>query len=297
MAKRRKTEITGILAGIILTIISLLFILPTVVMYTISLTSEAAILKNGFSLWPGQLDFTAYHIIFENPTSIINAYAVSLFVILVGTPLSLLVMSHMAYPLSRNDFKFKKFFAMYILIVLLFNGGLVPTYIIVTSLMGFMVDTVWILIVPMLCSAWNVLLLKSFFVSIPLSVIESARIDGASEYRIYWKIIMPLSKPGLATIGTFMALSYWNDWWYPLLYIRNRDLYNIQFTLYNMMANIQAIIDTMQYGAPAGVRFTKIPTESVRMAMGVLALTPMLLVFPFFQKYFVRGLNLGSVKG
>ncbi len=297
MTYKRRMDSGKIIAGIILTLISVFYVLPTIVMYTVSFTSESEIVNKGFSIIPSSIDLAGYRTIFKNPRSIISAYGVSLFVVLVGTPLSLFVMTHIAYPLSRKDFAYRKPFTVYVLIVLLFNGGLVPTYIIITSLLGFMVNTVWILIIPMLCSAWNILLLKSYFVSVPISVLESARIDGAGEYSIFLRIVLPLSKSGIATIGTFVALSYWNDWWYPLLYVRDRELYNIQFMLYNLMSNIQALIDTVNYGAAGSARLTKIPTESVRMGMGVLALTPMLFVFPLFQKYFVKGLHLGAVKG
>ena len=293
----KRIEFGEIVAFVLLGLVSLVFILPILSMYSISFSDEADIMKEGFRLIPARITSISYEYIFRNPGQIIRSYSVSLFVVCTGTFLGLLVMSMIAYPLSRSDFRYRKYLSFYVLVVLLFNGGLVPFYINIVSNFSFLKNTIWVLIIPYLCLPWNILLLKSFFRSIPASIIESAKIDGASEFRIFFTIIIPLSKPALATVGTFVALYYWNDWWLSLLFIDNRNLYSIQMLLYSIMANLQAIIDAMSSGMLANDITDKMPTESMRMAIGVLALTPMLIIFPFFQKYFVRGLNVGAVKG
>jgi putative aldouronate transport system permease protein len=293
--EKKRFNIETIIPFIVLGLISLAFVLPIIVVYSVSFASESEIVREGFKFIPGEFSLVSYKYIFKSPEQILNSYGVTLLVLCIGTFLSLLFMSMIAYPLSRRDFIFRKYLSLYVLIVLLFNGGLVPFYINIITYFPFLKNNIWGLIVPYLCIPWYILLLKSFFTSIPIEIIESAKIDGASEYRTFFTIVIPLSKPGLATIGTFVGLFYWNDWWLSLLFIEDRSLYSIQMLLYSIMNNLQAMIDAVTSGV--NVDLGELPTESMRMAMGVLALTPMLLIFPFFQKYFERGINVGAVKG
>lgn len=291
-----KSGITAgkLLPNFILLLFSIGCILPLLSIISISFSDEVGLAKHGYSLYPKQISLDAYKLLLRRPDEILNAYKVTILVVLIGVTLSLIIMSMLAYPLSRPDFAYRRKLSLYVFITMLFNGGLVPTYIVVAQFLNLS-DSLFAMIVPYLVPAWNVLLLRTFFQSLPISVIESAKIDGSGEFRTYLSIILPLSKPALATVGVFMTLTYWNDWWLPLLYINNRRLYNLQFVLYQIMTYVDNLINMMTMGIR--IDFKSIPTESGRMALCVLTAGPMLFVFPFFQKYFVRGLTVGSVKG
>lgn len=277
-------------------IFSILCILPFVLLISISLSKEADIVKYGYSFIPKNIDFSAYKIVFLNPEQLIDSYKVTIMSTAVGTFLSLLVMSLAAYPLSRTDFKYRKVVTFYLFFTMLFNGGLVPSYILNSQYLKLS-DTFWILVIPTLVNAWHVILLRTFFQSIPPSIFESAKIDGASEFTIYYKIVIHLSKPALATIGLFGVLMRWNDWFTALLYIRNQKLLTLQYLLQRIILEMRLLEDASQNLPQDLLVNAKIPTESLRMAMVVLVAGPMLVVFPFFQKYFVKGLTVGSVKG
>lgn len=250
-------------------------------------------MEYGFGLIPKTLSTEAYAYIFKYPAQILNSYSVTGAVTIIGSLLSLLIIAMIAFPLSRPDFKHKNKIAFYVYFTMLFNGGLVPTYLVVAKYLGLK-DTLWALILPYLVNAWFILLLRTFFQKIPFSIIESVKIDGGSEYRIFFSIILPLSKPALATVGLFILLQYWNDWFLGLLYIDSDKLVPLQFLLYRMMANMEFL---SQAGAVQGIDVSKFPSESARMAMCIIAAGPVLFVFPFFQKYFVKGLTVGAVKG
>ena len=276
-------------------IFAILCILPLIVILTISVSDEAYIVANGYSIFPKDISFSAYKYIFANPGDILSAYRITIMVTVIGLVTSLLICSGLGYVLSRKDFAWSRQLTFFVFFTMLFNGGMVPTYMVVTKLLKIS-DTILAMIIPLLVSAWNVMLLKSFFKGLPDSLIEAARIDGASEIGIFFKIAIPLAKPALATVGTFIALGYWNDWYQSLLYINKKELVNLQFMLYKMMSNIQEMLDQME-NLPSGVDVNSIPNESARMAMCILAAGPMMFVFPFFQKYFVKGMTVGAVKG
>ncbi len=295
MVNKKIISIDRMIIGLILLILSLLCIIPIVAILSISLSNEIDIVRRGYSLLPREVDLTAYRFIFKNPAQILRSYGVTIFVTGFGTLLSLLVMSLIAYPLSRQDFAYRNKFSFFVFFTLIFNGGLVPLYMVVTQVLHIQ-DTVWAMILPIVASPWNILLLRTFFKQLPMSIIESAKIDGSSEIRTFFLIALPLTKAGLATIGTFVSLHYWNDWWMPLLFIYNDKLSNIQYMLYRIMANIQALTQSME-NIPTGIDIKNLPNESARMAMCIIAMGPMLVVFPFFQKHFVRGITIGSMKG
>lgn len=261
-----------------------------------SFSREIDITLHGFRLIPLQVDLTAYRYVFNNPQLIFNAYRVTIIVTVIGTALSVLMMSMCSYVISRKNFKFKKILSFYIFFTMLFSGGLAPSYILITQYLN-MRNTIWVLFVPGLVNAFHIIMLRTFFQKTPDSLYESAKIDGASEYRILFSIAYPLSIPALATIGFLGAMARWNDWFTALLYIGKDELLPLQYLLYRIQTNIQFLLSAMEHAPNLDIDIRQIPGQNLRMAMVVVTSGPMLVVFPFFQKYFVRGLTVGSVKG
>ena len=273
----------------------MLVIIPFVLVVSASLSSEKDIVEYGYQIIPKNLDLSAYRYIFKNPKSIINAYKITFLFSVIYTFLSTLLMLMLAHMLSKRNLKGKSFFAFYIYFTMLFSGGLVPTYILNTQMLH-LDDTIWIYIVPSLITPWYVFLLRTFFQGIPYEINEAAVVDGANEYTIFLKIVLPLSKPALATVALFMFLGKWNDWYTSMLYINDESLISLQYLLQRIMQNIK-LIQEASYDTSMLAETTEIPSETVRMAMAIVVAGPALVVFPFFQKYFVKGLTVGSVKG
>ena len=272
------------------------FIIPFIYAISISLSSESAIREFGYKLIPVEFDLAAYKTVFKNTEEIIRAYGVTIFTTFLGTFLSVLVMSLCAYPLSRQDFKWRYPITFFIFFTMLFGGGLIPSYILITQYYG-LGNTVWVYIFPSLANAFHIIIFRTFLASLPFSLIESAKLDGGSELKIFFKIILPLSKPAIATIGLFNLIGRWNEWMTALIYIRDSELYTLQFLLQRILLEVEYvrnIVDQLpvDFGATMDV-----PTETVRFAMAIVAAGPMLFVFPFFQKYFAEGLTIGGVKG
>lgn len=290
-----KKEKTNILIHIFFIIVAVLCIIPFLIVLSASFSSEMDLARNGFSIIPRKLDFTAYAYLFENPKIIINAYAVTIFITVVGTFFSVLFMSMTAYALARRSFKLKGLLTFFIFFPTLFSGGLVPSYIINSQYLK-LTDNIFVLIIPSLINVFQIIMIRTFFKQLPESLFEAAKIDGASEYRIFFQIALSLSKPVLATVAFLGALTRWNEWYSAMLYIRNDKLVPLQYLLQRMMMNIQALLDAMEK-APTTVNIQDLPGENLRMAMLIVAIGPMLLFFPFFQKYFTKGLTVGSVKG
>ncbi len=293
--KSRTHSIFTIVISILLVSFSLLCIIPIVSIISISLSNEADISQYGYKLIPVRLSMTAYEFIFKNPLQILRAYFMSISVTVTGTLLSLLVISMFAYAISRSDFKYRRKLSFYIFFTMLFNGGLVPWYMLISRGLHLR-NTFWVLIIPYLTNAWFILLLRTYFQKIPMALIESARIDGSMEIRTFLSIVLPLSKPAIATVGLFITLNYWNDWWLSMLYIENQKLIPLQYMLARMMRDLTELLQNMTE-IPSGSSLRQFPNESARMAMCILAAGPMLFVFPFFQQYFVKGLTVGAVKG
>lgn len=290
----KKGTLSQILLNSFFVLVCLAYILPFILVISISISSETAIDMYGYSLLPKVIDFAAYKQIFSNPTQLVNSYQTTIIFSLLTMVLSVLVMALLAYPLSRSNYKLKGVLTFYIFFTMLFGGGLVPSYIINTKY--FHLDnTIWIYILPALVNAWNVIIMRTFFQGIPGSLVESAKVDGASELRIFFQIMMPLSKPVLATMAFMVVIAKWNDWNTALIYIRKADLYSLQYMLQKILREADFVEKMAQEtGQLSGY---KIPTESMRYAMAILAAGPVLLVFPFFQKYFTKGLTIGAVKG
>lgn len=297
MRKSSKLETINIkFLHIFFIVFSLMCLIPFIIILSISFSKEADIVSFGYGLVPKTFDLLAYKYVFSNPEQILQSYKISIIVTIAGTFVGTIMMAMVAYPLSRRNFQHRKTITFYIFFTMLFSGGLVPTYILVTYYLG-MKDTMWSLIIPGLVNAWHIILLRTFFQDIPSELSESAKIDGCSEYGILFKIIMPLSKPALATVAFLGAMFRWNDWFSALLYVDKDELLPLQYLLYRIMANIQALTSNMQNAPPGTLENVRLPGETARMAMCVLAAGPMLFVFPLFQKYFVKGLTVGSIKG
>ena len=273
---------------------SLLILLPLLYIIAISFTSDAEIVENGYRLLPEHINFDAYKQIFSTGQTIVRAYGVTIFVTVVGTAMSLFLTTTIAYVVSRRDFPYRRFYSLFLLMPLLFNGGMVASYIINSQLLHLN-DKIWALILPYGVNVWYAFMMKGFLSNLPFELVESAQIDGAGEFRTFFQIILPLCKASLATIGLFYAFAFWNDWWLAMLYITDLKLMPLQQLLQRIMTNAEFYTSTL----PAGMTVAggSIPLESLRMALAVIAVGPMLIVFPFFQKYFVKGVTVGSVKG
>lgn len=279
----------------VLILICIACIVPIITVVSISLSDEILLAKEGYGILPKGFNLDAYKYVFKDSGTILRAYGVSIGVTIAGLILGLVVNSLMAYALSRQDYRFRKQLTVYLAIPMILNGGLIPTYILISNYLK-MKDTFMVMILPILVVPWFIILLRTFFSQIPHSLIEAATIDGAGELRIFAQIITPLAKPALATVGMFITLNYWNDWFLPMMYIENREMYNLQYKLYAIMRDVQEMTRNMSISG-MGISIADIPTEGMRMAMCVVAAGPMLAVFPFFQKYFVKGLTVGGVKG
>lgn len=296
MIKNRNSEIKwNILQHFILIAASLTCLIPMIVTVSVSLSDEMDLIKNGYSFIPRIFSTEAYAFIFKAPKALLSAYSVTIQITVIGTLLGTLLMAMIAYPLSRSDFKWRRIITFFIFFTMLFNGGLVPTYILITRYLHLR-NTLFVMILPIIITAWNIFLLVTFMKSIPVSMVESAKIDGAPEIVIFSRIILPLSKAALATISLLLALRLWNEWYTALLYITDQSLVPLQFWMQRVMRNMQFLLSNQDLMG-GNVDMSELPTESVRMAMAVLAAGPMILVFPFFQKYFATGLKVGAVKG
>lgn len=291
--KDKKSKLFKGFSYIVIALFSLFCLIPFILVISASVTPESDIAKYGYSLVPKHISFAAYKILLSNGGQIFDAYKVTILITVVGTFAGLILMSMAAYVLARKDFKYRNKFAFYIYFTTLFNGGLVPFYIMMVKNLHLK-DNVFAMILPGLVSVWSIFLLRNFMKSIPDSLFEAAKLDGAGDFRIYWQIVMPLSKAALATIGLFQALGYWNEWYNAMLYIQTPEKYPLQYFLQNMMASAN-ITNLVKMGANVDV--SKIPTESIKMATAVIVTGPVILFYPFIQKYFVKGLIVGSVKG
>lgn len=290
---KKRIKVSQVALYGILTLISVLWIIPVLFIFSLSVTPETSLSEVGYRLIPKEITFDAYTYIIKNPAQILNSYKISIIVTVIGTVAGLMFTTGIAYAMSRKDFKLGKHITRFVMFAMLFHGGLIPTYIVVTQVLH-LGNTLWVLILTMLVSPWNIFLMKSFLSSIPTELLEASFIDGAAEYQTYFKVVLPLAKPGLATVGLLILFSYWNDWYQAMLYIDNMDLVPLQLLLYKIISNIQFVLQNSFYLASEGGSF---PTIAARMATCVIAIAPMLLAFPFFQKYLAKGLTLGSVKG
>ncbi len=286
-----------IVSTILLGILSVIALLPIVLIVIASFTDETTLLRNGYSFFPEKWSTDAYVYMFQQGATIFRAYGISVLVTLVGTLISVLITTMIAYPMSRKNFRFKNVLAFFVFFTMLFNGGVVPSYMMWTQMFNIK-NTIWALILPnYLCGAFNIFLVRNYYANaIPDALIESAQIDGASELTIFFKIIFPLAVPTVATISLFTALTYWNDWVNALYYIQKPQYYGIQNLLIRIMNNIQ-YLKSGAASVAVGTGAVSLPSNAVRMSMAVIGILPIIVIYPFVQKYFVKGVVVGAVKG
>lgn len=285
----------NIVLNIIAAAFAFMCIFPFLFVVIISLTDEKTLATDGYRVFPAKWSLEAYRFVFQSGDTLYRAYGVTILVTVIGTIFSLILMSLYAYAISRKSFRYRGFFSVFAIVTMLFNGGMIPTYMVVSQLMGLK-DTLWALILPLAMNAFYIMILRTFYItSVPEAIIESGRIDGAGDFFIFLRIVLPLSLPGLATIGLFSTLGYWNDWFSALLYIDNPNLVPLQSMLMRIESSIQ-FIQNSQNSSLSMAALQTIPQDTTRMAMVVLATLPIIFAYPFFQRYFVQGLTLGAVK-
>lgn len=294
-AAKNKSDVVAfnIIGYIFITILMIICLIPFILIVSGSFTTDEAIHKYGFTMLPKVFSTEAYKTLFTFPEKIIKSYAVSIMITASGTFGGLIIMSMAGYVLQRRDFKHKNKISFFIYFTTLFQGGLIPWYILITKYLGLK-DSYLVLIIPGMVGAFNILLIRNFMKSIPEALMESAKIDGAGDFYIYWKIVMPLAKPVLATVGLFLALGYWNDWFMASLFIKDEKKYPLQYLLYKTLQSAQFLKNSQ---ASNYVSSQSIPTESLKMATAVVATGPIILLYPLVQRYFVQGITIGAVKG
>lgn len=298
MQMYRKDKIFQVAINIFMVIVTIATVLPLILLFVASFTENNDITLYGYSFFPKHLSLEAYKYIWNERMQIFHAYFITIFVTAVGTLAGLGISILYAYALSRPQFPGKKFFSIFILLTMLFNGGLVPTYIMYTRYLNIK-DTVFGLLIPaLLMNAFNVILIRSYFQNnVSNALIEAAQIDGASQFLILRKIVVPLSKPIIATMTMFIGVAYWNDWQNGLYYITDPKLYSIQQILNNMIKNIEYLSKNASAAMKSTTLAGTLPSATVRMAIAVIGILPILIIFPFIQKHFVKGISLGAVKG
>ena len=290
-----KQKIGGQIAlHIIFLIMVMMYIIPFLMVISVSFSDEMSLIVDGYRLWPAKLSTKAYEMIFSDPTQIINSYRTTIIFTAVATFLAILIMGVMAYPLSRSNYKHRKFVTVLVLFTMLFNAGMVPNYLLIVKYLKLN-NTIWVYILPGLVGAYNLIVIRTNYRSLPKELIESAKIDGASEIRICFQIVMPLCKPVLASIGFLFMVNKWNDWMNSMLYITKPQLYSLQYMLQRILNEAAYLKQMAEAGTLMGGEV--FPTESFRYAMALVAAGPVLCIFPFFQKYFAKGMTIGSVKG
>ena len=302
--KKRKRKINAVSVpaeigiNIIMILFCLLCIVPFIFVIIISFSSEESIAQIGYSFLPQSWSLSAYEYAFDMGYSLWRSYFNSFFITVVGTFLSVLVCILYSYALFRRDFKYRRFFTFFSFFTMLFGGGLVPTYVVCKQLLGLS-DNYAAVIVPLMVSPFNIIVMRTFFQSsVPEELIEAASIDGSGEYSTLFRIILPISKPGIATIGLLNALAYWNEWYTPMLYIRDKNYIPLQYLLMQLQRNVDYLAkNSGAMGAEASKALASTPKQSLRMVLVVLAVVPIACAYPFFQRYIVAGLTIGSVKG
>ena len=295
MVKKDRTfQIVG--NAIMMTMV-ILCLIPFIVLVVSSVTDELSLLRNGYSFFPSKVSFDAYKYLLIESDSIVRGYIISTLVTIFGTFMNVTLTVLFAYPLSRKDLPGRGFFAFFIFFTMLFNGGLVPSYIMWTQV--FHIKNTWLAyIIPrLMMSAFYVIMMRTYFSSnIPEAVIEATRIDGASEFQTLWKVVIPMSVPILATVTLLVGLAYWNDWINGLYYINKDNMYSIQALLNRMLMDVQFLLSNAQSSASLNQEIV-LPASGIKMAIAVLGVLPILVTYPIFQKYFVKGIVIGAVKG
>lgn len=292
MKKSPDTLALNAVAWVVVGLMALLATVPFLILVINSLSSEHSIINNGYQLWPSEFSTDAYAMVFANPQKILRVYGITILVTVVGTGVSLILSSMAAYVMARKEVKYRNVLSFFLYFTQLFNGGLVTYYLLVSRDLHLS-NSLWVLILVPMFSVMNILIMRNYMAnSIPEAILESAKIDGMDDIGIFFRIVLPLSGPVLASIGLFTALGYWNDWWTPMMFIQSQDLQPLQYTLYQMLASV-----TYTAQMVGNMPTLNLPKEGLKLAMTVVATGPIILVYPFIQKYFVSGITIGSVKG
>ncbi|MGG3507224.1 carbohydrate ABC transporter permease [Paenibacillus lautus] len=292
----KKFELPKLLIHLLFVLLSLAVVLPFLLVVAVSLTDEASLTRNGYQFLPESFSLEAYRYLLDAPDILLRAYGVTITVTVIGALAGLLLTAMTAYVISRPDYRYNRATTFYVFFTMLFSGGLVPSYILITQYLHLK-DSLLALILPVLLSPFNIMVMKGFMSKIPLEIVESAKIDGARELRIFFRIILPLSTPALATLGLLISFTYWNEWFNAMLYIDDPNKVPLQLLLVRTLGSIEFITSNSEFAQQLGVDLSSFPNNSARMAIAVLAGGPMLIIFPFFQRFFVKGLTVGSLKG
>lgn len=292
--KKRKIAWGQVILNMVFIGFAICYIVPFALCISISFSDEEALVMQGYSLIPRVFSLESYKLVFRNPKQILQSYEVTIIFTIISTALAVLVMGLLAYPLARPNYRFKGILSFFVFFTMLFSGGMVPSYLLIVRYLHLN-DTMLVYIFPGLVSAYSVMIIRTNYRSIPYELIEAAKVDGASELFICFRIVMPLSKPVLASIGFLFLVDKWNDWMTSMLYIRDPKLYSLQYLLQRILNEAEYLRQLADTGALMGGEV--FPTESFRYAMALVAAGPVLLIFPFFQKHFAKGMTLGGVKG
>jgi putative aldouronate transport system permease protein len=295
VAKRR--SISQVIIHIVFIIACFLSLFPLALVFGISFTDENTIARHGFNLIPKVFSTQAYEFVLKESNAIGSAYMLTIAVTIIGTIVSTLIIALYAYPLSRPDFPFKKGFSRFVFFTMLFSGGLVPWYMVCVNVLHLR-NSFFALWLPYVMNAWYVMLMRTFYKeNVPISLVESAQLDGAGEYTIFFRIVIHLAKPGIATIALFNTITFWNDWWLPLMLVNDPKWFNLQFLMYRVQSNIQYLssMASSLTGVNADI-LARLPSQTAQMAMCVLVMGPIVMAYPFFQRYFVKGITVGSIK-
>ena len=293
----RVKPVTNVLFSLVFILLALVCFMPALLVLIVSFSAESSVVSKGYSYWPNAWSLESYRYLGRQIEYIGRAFLNSIGVTVVGTAMGLVLCSTMGYALSRPNYRLRKFFTWYIFIPMLFSGGLVASYMINAQILGLK-NTYWALILPICCSSFYIIIMRTFFqTSVPDAIIESAKIDGARQIRIFVQIVLPISLPAVATIGLFYTFAYWNDWLIAKYYLNSnmQDLFPLQYVLISLESSIEFLSRNSQFMAPGEA--SKVPAETVRMAMVMIAVVPIACSYPFFQKYFISGLTIGAVKG
>lgn len=292
----KKFELPKLLIHLLFILLSLAVVLPFLLVVAVSLTDEASLTGNGYQFLPESFSLEAYRYLLDAPDILLRAYGVTITVTVIGALAGLLLTAMTAYVISRPDYRYNRATTFYVFFTMLFSGGLVPSYILITQYLHLK-DSLLALILPVLLSPFNIMVMKGFMSKIPLEIVESAKIDGARELRIFFRIILPLSTPALATLALLISFTYWNEWFNAMLYIDDPNKVPLQLLLVRTLGSIEFITSNSEFAQQLGIDLSSFPNNSARMAIAVLAGGPMLIIFPFFQRFFVKGLTVGSLKG
>ncbi len=293
----RVSKTTNAIFNVIFILVSLVCIVPVIFVFMISISSENSLAQYGYQFIPHEFSADAYLFLYREADTILKALGVSVFVTVAGTIIGVILTTTMGYVLSRPQFRLKGFLTWVVFIPMIFNGGMIATYVVNTNFLHLK-DSIWVLILPLAVNSFNVIICKTFFrTTVPESIIESAKIDGGTQFRIYRSIVLPISKPVLATIALFLSFSYWNDWFLSSLYIDNANLFSLQALLNNIQKNIEYLANNPSAGLSIQQYKSQMPQEGARMAIAIVIIIPIAMVYPFFQKYFISGLTIGAVKG